>query len=74
LLHFMLAYDHPFVDGSGRTARLLFYWSMQVRQALKAASHRFNVRQLALLARACPLRPACSAGTPPGPSARRSGP
>jgi Fic family protein len=117
LLHFMLAYDHPFVDGNGRTARLLFYWSMlsqdywlaeflpisrllkkapaqyarsflhseqdggdltyfvlyqlritqraindlheyldrkvaetqQVRQALKAVSHRFNVRQLALL-------------------------
>ena len=117
LLHFMLAYDHPFVDGNGRTARLLFYWSMlsqdywlaeflpisrllkkapaqyarsflhseqddgdltyfvlyqlritqraindlheyldrkvvqtqQVRQALKAVAHRFNVRQLALL-------------------------
>jgi Fic family protein len=28
LLHFVLAYDHPFVDGNGRTARLLFYWSM----------------------------------------------
>jgi Fic family protein len=27
-LHFMLAYDHPFVDGNGRTARILFYWSM----------------------------------------------
>jgi Fic family protein len=27
-LHFMLAYDHPFVDGNGRTARVLFYWSM----------------------------------------------
>jgi Fic family protein len=26
--HFMLAYDHPFADGNGRTARLLFYWSM----------------------------------------------
>jgi Fic family protein len=117
LLHFMLAYDHPFVDGNGRTARLVFYWSMlsqdywlaeflpisrllkkapaqyagsflhseqdggdltyfvlyqlriaqravndlheyldrkvaetqQVRQALKAVSHRFNLRQLALL-------------------------
>ena len=24
----MLAYDHPFVDGNGRTARVLFYWSM----------------------------------------------
>ncbi|MFA7270603.1 MAG: Fic family protein [Sterolibacterium sp.] len=28
LLHFMLAYDHPFVDGNGRTARSLFYWSI----------------------------------------------
>jgi Fic family protein len=28
VLHFMLAYDHPFIDGNGRTARLLFYWSM----------------------------------------------
>lgn len=27
-LHFVLAYDHPFVDGNGRTARALFYWSM----------------------------------------------
>jgi Fic family protein len=29
LLHFWLAYDHPFEDGNGRTARLLFYWSMR---------------------------------------------
>lgn len=28
LIHFWLAYDHPFVDGNGRTARALFYWSM----------------------------------------------
>ncbi|HZE88489.1 MAG TPA: Fic family protein [Verrucomicrobiae bacterium] len=27
-LHFWLAYDHPFVDGNGRAARALFYWSM----------------------------------------------
>jgi Fic family protein len=27
LLHFALAFDHPFVDGNGRTARALFYWS-----------------------------------------------
>lgn len=27
-LHFWLAYDHPFVDGNGRVARALFYWSM----------------------------------------------
>ena len=28
ILHFWLAYDHPFIDGNGRTARALFYWSM----------------------------------------------
>ena len=28
ILHFWLAYDHPFVDGNGRTARALFYWSV----------------------------------------------
>jgi len=28
VLHFMVGYDHPFVDGNGRTARALFYWSM----------------------------------------------
>lgn len=29
LLHFWLAYDHPFEDGNGRTARALFYWAMK---------------------------------------------
>lgn len=29
LLHFMLAYDHPFEDGNGRTSRILFFWSMR---------------------------------------------
>lgn len=28
VIHFWLAYDHPFSDGNGRTARALFYWSM----------------------------------------------
>lgn len=28
ILHFMVGYDHPFVDGNGRVARALFYWSM----------------------------------------------
>jgi len=28
LVHLWLAYDHPFVDGNGRTARALFYWAM----------------------------------------------
>ena len=27
-VHFMVSYDHYFVDGNGRTARALFYWSM----------------------------------------------
>ncbi|HSZ74952.1 MAG TPA: Fic family protein [Rhizomicrobium sp.] len=27
VLHFMLAYEHPFVDGNGRVARALFYWA-----------------------------------------------
>jgi Fic family protein len=26
ILHFMVAYIHPFVDGNGRTARTVFYW------------------------------------------------
>ena len=28
IIHFMVAYIHPFVDGNGRTARALFYWYM----------------------------------------------
>ena len=28
LLHFMIGFIHPFVDGNGRTARALFYWYM----------------------------------------------
>jgi Fic family protein len=31
LLHFWLAYDHPFEDGNGRTARILFFWLMRTR-------------------------------------------
>ncbi|MFZ4574733.1 MAG: Fic family protein [Phycisphaerales bacterium] len=26
ILHFMVGYEHPFVDGNGRTARAIFYW------------------------------------------------
>ena len=26
IIHFMIGYIHPFVDGNGRTARTLFYW------------------------------------------------
>ncbi len=53
LLHFWLAYDHPFVDGNGRTARALFYWSMarhgywlceylSISRILKAAPSRYS--------------------------------
>lgn len=28
IIHFMIAYMHPFADGNGRTARTLFYWYM----------------------------------------------
>ncbi|MHB8860649.1 MAG: Fic family protein [Minisyncoccota bacterium] len=28
ILHFWIAYLHPFVDGNGRLARLIFYWSL----------------------------------------------
>jgi len=28
IVHFLLAYYHPFADGNGRTARALFYWYM----------------------------------------------
>jgi Fic family protein len=31
LLHFWLAYDHPFEDGNGRTSRILFFWLMRSR-------------------------------------------
>ncbi len=28
IIHFLIAYYHPFVDGNGRTARAIFYWYM----------------------------------------------
>lgn len=31
ILHFLLGYIHPFVDGNGRTARAVFYWYMLKR-------------------------------------------
>lgn len=52
-LHFQIGYDHPFVDGNGRTARALFYWSMlrsgywlteylSISAALKKAPAQYN--------------------------------
>jgi Fic family protein len=34
MLHFWLAYDHPFTDGNGRTARALMYWYLLSRDYL----------------------------------------
>jgi Fic family protein len=31
VLHFWLSYDHPFVDGNGRTARSLYYYAVAKR-------------------------------------------
>ncbi|PHS30985.1 MAG: filamentation induced by cAMP protein fic [Methylophaga sp.] len=53
ILHFMLAYDHPFCDGNGRTARALFYWAManqgywllefvSISKVIKAASVQYG--------------------------------
>lgn len=40
LLHFQLAFDHPFADGNGQTARALFYWSMLRHGFWLAGSYR----------------------------------
>jgi Fic family protein len=53
LLHFWLAYDHPFVDGNGRTARVLFFWLLRnegywlveylsISKILREAPGRYN--------------------------------
>lgn len=38
IVHFMIDYDHPFVDGNGRVARTLFYWTM-LRYGYRYAKH-----------------------------------
>jgi Fic family protein len=53
ILHFMIGYIHPFVDGNGRTARALFYWYvlkqgywlfeyMPISRVIKEASGRYS--------------------------------
>lgn len=49
ILHFWLAYDHPFEDGNGRTARALFYWSM-----LKAGYWLFEFISISSLLKKAP--------------------
>lgn len=51
IVHFMLAYDHPFVDGNGRTARALFYWL-----ALKAGYWLFEYISISAVIRNAPKK------------------
>lgn len=47
VLHFMIGYEHPFVDGNGRTARALFYWS-----ALRSGYRAFEFLTISTLIKA----------------------
>lgn len=51
ILHFWLAYDHPFVDGNGRTARALFYWAM-----LNAGYWLFEFISISNILRKAPIK------------------
>jgi Fic family protein len=51
ILHFWLAYDHPFVDGNGRTARALFYWAM-----LHRGSWLFEFISISTILRKAPVK------------------
>ncbi|MCC7414395.1 MAG: Fic family protein [Gammaproteobacteria bacterium] len=51
ILHFWVAYDHPFVDGNGRTARALFYWAM-----LRANYWLFEFISISSILRKAPIR------------------
>lgn len=51
ILHFWLAYDHPFVDGNGRTARALFYWAM-----LRAGYWLFEFVSISSILRKAPMK------------------
>lgn len=51
ILHFWLAYEHPYVDGNGRTARALFYWSM-----LKSGYWLFEFLTISRIILAAPSR------------------
>lgn len=51
VLHFWLAYEHPYVDGNGRTARALFYWFM-----LKHGYWLFEFLTISRMIHAAPMR------------------
>ncbi len=51
VLHLMVGYDHPFVDGNGRTARALFYWS-----ALRSGYWMVAFTSISKLLREAPAR------------------
>lgn len=55
LLHFWLAYDHPFEDGNGRTARALFY-----REMLAQGYRLFEYVSISRLLLRAPVRYALS--------------
>lgn len=51
ILHFMIAHEHPFRDGNGRTARALFYWYM-----LKSGYEVFRYISISSLLYAAPVK------------------
>jgi Fic family protein len=51
ILHFMLAHEHPFRDGNGRTSRALFYWFM-----LKNGYEAFRFVSISQLLHAAPVK------------------
>lgn len=55
ILHFMIAHEHPFRDGNGRTSRALFYWYM-----LKSGYEAFRYISISSLLYAAPVKYALS--------------
>ena len=51
ILHFMIAYEHPFPDGNGRTARAIFYWFM-----LKSGFDYFEYISISKLLKNAPVK------------------
>lgn len=51
ILHFMIAHEHPFRDGNGRSSRGLFYWYM-----LKSGYDAFHYISISQLLHAAPVQ------------------